>query len=154
MIENGTLDSTAFGVQAGTVDAVLGGSGVLTKTGSGTTILSATNTYSGGTTIDAGTLQITGSGTLGAATSRVDREWWHARPRRHNTDGRPSQSHIWPNRRRQVGQCGIRRCGGHGERGAWWRRRADEKSGGTVTLLAADTYSGGTTSDKRLAATR
>jgi autotransporter-associated beta strand protein len=45
-----------------TIGAVLGGTSGLTKTGSGTLTLSATNTYTGGTTISAGTLQL-GDGT-------------------------------------------------------------------------------------------
>jgi len=71
LIEDGTLDSSAFGVQAGAASAVFGGGGALTKTGSGIVTLSGANMYSGGTTIDAGTLQIAGSGTLGAATGLV-----------------------------------------------------------------------------------
>jgi fibronectin-binding autotransporter adhesin len=71
LIENGTLDSASFGVQAGTVSAMLGGSGALTKTGSGTVTLSGANAYSGGTTIGAGMLQISGSGTLGGAVGTL-----------------------------------------------------------------------------------
>jgi fibronectin-binding autotransporter adhesin len=41
----------------GTYSSAIGGSGVLTKLGAGTLILSAANTYSGGTIISAGTLQ-------------------------------------------------------------------------------------------------
>jgi fibronectin-binding autotransporter adhesin len=44
-----------------TVSAILAGSGNLTKTESGSTELSAANTYSGSTTINAGTLVVSGS---------------------------------------------------------------------------------------------
>jgi autotransporter-associated beta strand protein len=43
-----------------TLSGAIGGSGVLTKTGSGTLALTAANTFSGGTVISAGTVQITG----------------------------------------------------------------------------------------------
>ena len=60
-LQNGTLNSASFGVQAGTVSAVLAGTGALTKTGTGTVTLSAANTYSGTTTVTVGTLALTGS---------------------------------------------------------------------------------------------
>ena len=84
---NGTTLQTTAGVSAGyrqlelisgnaTLDSISGvthqqnglvyGAGGILKTGTGTEMLTAANTYSGGTTINAGTLQInntTGSGT-------------------------------------------------------------------------------------------
>ncbi len=59
-----SLTGTSYGVQSGTVSAVLAGSAALTKTAAGTVTLSGVNTYSGGTTITAGTLQL-GNGTTG-----------------------------------------------------------------------------------------
>jgi autotransporter-associated beta strand protein len=44
-----------------TVSAIISGTGSLTKSGPGTLVLSANNTYTGATTISAGTLQINGS---------------------------------------------------------------------------------------------
>lgn len=44
-----------------TYKGVLSGGGSLSKTGSGTLILTATNTYTGNTTVNAGTLQVDGS---------------------------------------------------------------------------------------------
>ena len=67
-IQNGTLDAASFGVQAGTISAILGGSGALTKTGAGTVILSGANTYSGGTTISAGTIEVANNTAFGSAT--------------------------------------------------------------------------------------
>ncbi len=46
-----------------TYKGVLSGGGSLIKTGSGTLILTATNTYTGGTTVNSGTLQVDGSTT-------------------------------------------------------------------------------------------
>jgi len=51
-----------------TLSGIISGTGVLTKSGTGTLITNAVNTYTGGTTVSAGTLQI-GSGTN--ATARV-----------------------------------------------------------------------------------
>jgi len=64
-IEDGKLTSSSFGVQAGTVSATLAGAGALTKTGSGTVILSGANTYTGGTAILGGTLAVGNDKALG-----------------------------------------------------------------------------------------
>ena len=61
VIQNGELDASAFGVQAGTISAVLGGTGGLTKTGTGAVNLTGTDTYTGGTTIAQGLLSVNGS---------------------------------------------------------------------------------------------
>lgn len=53
--------------QTYTLTSAVGGSGALTKTGSGTLALSGTNTYSGGTTINAGTVLANSSSSLGAS---------------------------------------------------------------------------------------
>jgi fibronectin-binding autotransporter adhesin len=53
------------------VTGAVTGTGGLIKTGSGTLMLTATNTYSGGTTISAGTLQIGNGGTSGSITGNV-----------------------------------------------------------------------------------
>jgi len=64
--------STALNFSAGgTVETKLAGAAALTKTGSGTLILSANNTYSGGTTISAGTLQIGNGGTSGSIVGDI-----------------------------------------------------------------------------------
>ena len=65
-ITNGTLSSSGvFGVQAGTIDAVLAGSGALTKSGTGTVTLSSANTYTGGTTFAGGTVSVSSEANLG-----------------------------------------------------------------------------------------
>ncbi len=48
--------------------AVVSGSGQLQHVGSGTTILTAGNSYTGGTSLDAGTLQVSNDGNLGNAS--------------------------------------------------------------------------------------
>ena len=69
-IVNGTLTGTSFTVDAGTISAVLGGTGAtLTKNTTGSATLSATNTYTGGTTVAAGTLVVTVDGALGTTAA-------------------------------------------------------------------------------------
>ncbi|MBJ7259935.1 MAG: autotransporter-associated beta strand repeat-containing protein, partial [Chthoniobacterales bacterium] len=58
-------------VTNGTYAGILSGTGSLTKEGSGTLLLSASNSYSGGSTIDAGTLQINGANRLGATAGAL-----------------------------------------------------------------------------------
>jgi autotransporter-associated beta strand protein len=58
---NGTLTASSYALtNAGTISAILAGSGALTKTGSGTATLSGNNTYAGLTTASAGTLTLSG----------------------------------------------------------------------------------------------
>ncbi|WP_375456377.1 autotransporter-associated beta strand repeat-containing protein [uncultured Methylobacterium sp.] len=56
-IRNGTLSGTIFGLQGGTVDAVLTGSGSLVKGGTDTAVLNQANTYAGATSVTGGTLR-------------------------------------------------------------------------------------------------
>ncbi len=59
-----SLTGTSYGVQSGTVSAVLAGSAALTKTTAGTVTLSGANTYTGGTTVNAGILSTGATGVL------------------------------------------------------------------------------------------
>ncbi|HLH89674.1 MAG TPA: autotransporter domain-containing protein [Xanthobacteraceae bacterium] len=64
-------DNGAFGfAQSGTYTfgGVITGSGTVEQLGPGTTVLTGTNSYSGGTVVNGGTLQLAGAGTLGAAS--------------------------------------------------------------------------------------
>ncbi|MGR3910570.1 autotransporter outer membrane beta-barrel domain-containing protein [Burkholderia sp. SR8] len=54
-----------------TLTGTIGGAGALTKTDSGTLLLGANNTYTGGTTISAGTLQLGSGGTSGSIVGDV-----------------------------------------------------------------------------------
>ncbi|MDQ0589228.1 autotransporter-associated beta strand repeat-containing protein [Variovorax paradoxus] len=54
-----------------TLTGEVGGSGALTKTDAGTLLLTANNTYAGGTTISAGTLQLGNGGTTGSIAGNV-----------------------------------------------------------------------------------
>ena len=65
----GTL-ATAAGTQL-TVDGTIAGAGALTKSESGTAVLTANNTYAGGTTIGGGTLQLGNGGTTGGIVGNV-----------------------------------------------------------------------------------
>jgi len=54
-LRNGTLTASSYALtNAGTISAVLAGSGALTKSGAGTAVLSGANTYTGATTISNG----------------------------------------------------------------------------------------------------
>jgi fibronectin-binding autotransporter adhesin len=52
-----------------TIEGVISGTGTLVKQGAGNLILTASNTATGPTTVSNGTLEISGSGSLGAATN-------------------------------------------------------------------------------------
>ncbi|WP_448091823.1 autotransporter outer membrane beta-barrel domain-containing protein [Pseudomonas lini] len=62
--DNGMLTFNRSDVHA--FDGVISGSGKVIQLGSGTTVLTADNTYTGGTTIAAGTLQLGNGGTSGS----------------------------------------------------------------------------------------
>jgi autotransporter-associated beta strand protein len=68
---NNTATLTAATGGTAVFEGAIGGSGSITKTGEGTVVLAAANTYSGGTTISAGTLSVTGAGSLGNGTVSV-----------------------------------------------------------------------------------
>ncbi|WFU13314.1 autotransporter outer membrane beta-barrel domain-containing protein (plasmid) [Rhizobium sp. CB3090] len=54
-----------------TLRSAIGGTGALTKSGTGTLVLAADNNYAGGTTIAAGTLQLGNGGASGSITGNV-----------------------------------------------------------------------------------
>jgi len=64
----GVLTGSSYALQSGSVSAILGGTGALTKSTSGTVTLSGANTYSGGTTLNAGILAVSADTHLGGAT--------------------------------------------------------------------------------------
>ena len=68
---SGILSGTSYAVQSGSISAILGGAGAMTKTTAGTVTLSGNNTYTGGTTISAGTLQIGVGGTTGSVVGNI-----------------------------------------------------------------------------------
>jgi filamentous hemagglutinin family protein len=65
----GVLTGTSYAMQSGSVSAILGGTGALTKSTAGTVTLSGANTYTGLTTVNAGTLAVTNNAGLGATAS-------------------------------------------------------------------------------------
>ncbi|MGK6317662.1 autotransporter-associated beta strand repeat-containing protein [Neorhizobium sp. DT-125] len=67
---NGGTLSTGAGTTL-TQSGVMSGSGNLTKAGTGTLILTGTNSYTGTTIIDAGTLQVASNGALGGSGSGI-----------------------------------------------------------------------------------
>ena len=69
--------------QSTTYSGVLAGLGSLAKAGTGTLVLSASNTYSGGTTVGSGTLQLGNAAALGSTSARRGGlQRGHARPAR------------------------------------------------------------------------
>jgi fibronectin-binding autotransporter adhesin len=62
----GVLTGTSYAIQSGTISAILGGSGALTKSTTGTVMLTGANSYSGTTTISAGVLNVRSDTALGA----------------------------------------------------------------------------------------
>lgn len=65
---SGSIDTNGF---SSTFAQVIDGPGALTKLGAGSLVLTADNTYAGGTTITAGTLQIGSGGTTGSLIGDV-----------------------------------------------------------------------------------
>lgn len=65
----GTIETQAFTVAT---SQILGGTGSLTKEGTGTLTLTGANTYSGGTTLSAGTLVIGNDSALGTGTLTIE----------------------------------------------------------------------------------
>ncbi|WP_281649376.1 autotransporter-associated beta strand repeat-containing protein [Novacetimonas hansenii] len=69
-----TVDNGLLAFDRSDTNTFLGdinGTGALSQIGTGTTVLTGTNTYTGGTTISAGTLQIGDGGTTGSITGDV-----------------------------------------------------------------------------------
>ncbi|WP_438479946.1 beta strand repeat-containing protein [Oleiharenicola lentus] len=60
-IQNGTFSTTGFSPNAGTINAVIAGTGGLDKYTTGTVTLTAANTYTGTTNVENGTLVVNGS---------------------------------------------------------------------------------------------
>ncbi|WP_082407494.1 autotransporter outer membrane beta-barrel domain-containing protein [Mesorhizobium sp. 1M-11] len=101
-----------------TLAGVISGSGAVQQNGTGTTMLTGTNSYTGGTTINAGTLQLGNGGTSGSITGDVINNGVLA----FNRSDAFSFSH------------GISGSGGVNQIGS-----------GVTTLTGASTYSGPTT---------
>jgi fibronectin-binding autotransporter adhesin len=68
----GTLTGSSFAMESGSVSAILGGGGTLTKTTGGTVILSGANSFSGAINVTSGTLQLSGAAASIASSSGVD----------------------------------------------------------------------------------
>ena len=66
----GTIQSPANGVA--TLAGAITGAGALKMTGSGTTVLSGTNSYAGGTTVESGTLSVQGAAPTGMGEVTVN----------------------------------------------------------------------------------
>ena len=72
-IGNGTISSSgSVSLDAGTIAAVIGGTGFVTKSNAGTVILSQANTYSGGTFLRGGTLDIGINSAIGSGSLYIE----------------------------------------------------------------------------------
>lgn len=100
-----------------TYAGVVSGNGTFEKAGSNTLSLTGTNTFTGGTTISAGTLQIGSGGTTGSITGNI-----------------VNNSILSFNRSNSFTFSNL--ISGTGS--------IDKRGAGTVTLTAANTYTGGT----------
>ena len=67
----GSLTGSSYTLKSGSVSAVLSGTGSLSKTTTGTVILSGSNTYSGLTTVSAGTLAYGTSNAIGSGNVTI-----------------------------------------------------------------------------------
>jgi len=67
-LQNGSLTASAFTLESGRVSAILEGAGAITKTTSGSVLLTAANTLSGPTDLLAGTLTLAAAGKLSSGS--------------------------------------------------------------------------------------
>ncbi len=68
-VTNGTLTGASYTASSGTLNATLSGSAGLTKSTSGTLVVSSAQGYTGVTAINAGTLHLTSTGSLAAGSA-------------------------------------------------------------------------------------
>jgi autotransporter-associated beta strand protein len=68
----GTLSASSISTTNGTISAILGGSGTLTQSGTGTTTLSASNAFTGGVVVNAGAIALANNNGLGAGTVTIN----------------------------------------------------------------------------------
>ena len=66
------LTGSSYAVTGGTISAKLAGTGALTKTGAGTTVLSGVNTYTGGTFLNGGVLSVSSNANFASRTLTFD----------------------------------------------------------------------------------
>jgi fibronectin-binding autotransporter adhesin len=71
-LSNGAITGLDYHVENGTISVVLAGAAEMTKSGTGTVVLSGSNTFTGGVDVHEGVLQISTDANLGAASGGVD----------------------------------------------------------------------------------
>ena len=133
---SGTIDTQAFGF---TYVGTISGGGPLTKVGTGTLALTAANTYSGGTALNAGTLLVSNSAALGTGAMTFNGGGLQA-----GADGLMLANAAVLARNGTIDTQGF----GLGYAGSISGPGMLTKvGGGTLGLLAANSYSGGTALD-------
>jgi autotransporter-associated beta strand protein len=66
--DDGIVTGASYAVESGTISAILGGSGAMTKSTGGSVTLSGNNFFTGGVSINAGTLILANAGALNSAS--------------------------------------------------------------------------------------
>jgi fibronectin-binding autotransporter adhesin len=149
-VQNGTIikSGAPYDGRAGTISAILAGSAGLTKTTTGTLTLTGTNSYSGGTTIMDGMLQLSGGddrlSTSGAITisggvldlSGYSQTTFGAVSIQGGTVQNGTLITSGADFNGQTGTVSMALAGSVG---------LTKTTTGTLTLIASNTYSGGTT---------
>jgi autotransporter-associated beta strand protein len=128
--------------QTFTISSVMGGAGTLNKTGTGTLVLSGANTFSGGTAVNGGTLNLGSSGALnssgtisfGGGTLQYSASNTTDYSSRFSTAASQAYS-IDTNSQNVTLATALTSSGGS----------LTKFDSGTLTLSAANTYTGGTT---------
>ena len=153
-----SLTATSYAVQNGTVSAELAGnSAALTKTTTGTVVLSGDNTYNGGTTVSGGTLQLDspsalGTGGLVANAGTVDLNGFsltttanNALPSLAGTAGTITDNSGGGATTLTVSQSATTTFGGTIKDGPSNQLALELTGPGTLTLSGSNPFTGGTT---------
>jgi len=145
--DSGTVAGVEGGGIVNTLSGNITGGGVFTQTGTGTTVLSGDNGYSGGTTISAGTLKTGSANALGATTNSLTDNATLDLDGNSVTVGALNGSGTVTNNGGSDSTLSVSGGGDFtgGIEDGTTNTTALTLSGGTLVLSGASSYSGGTT---------